>query len=58
MTEKEATMKKITPFLWFDDKVEEAAKFHVSIVKNSKMGSIARYSEEAAAASGRPAGSS
>jgi len=57
MMYKEATMKKITPFLWFDDKAEEAAKFYVSIVKNSKIGSIARYSEEAAAASGRPAGS-
>ncbi len=57
MTYKEAQMKKITPFLWFDDKAEEAAKFYVSIFKNSKIGSIARYSEEAAAASGRPAGS-
>jgi predicted 3-demethylubiquinone-9 3-methyltransferase (glyoxalase superfamily) len=47
MTDKETTMKKITPFFWFDDKAEEAAKFYVSIVKNSKIGSIARYSEEA-----------
>jgi len=50
-------MKKITPCLWFDNKAEEAAKFYVSIIKNSKMGSITRYSEESAAASGRPAGS-
>ncbi len=50
-------MKKITPFLWFDDKAEEAAKFYVSVFENSKIKSIARYSEEAAAASGRPAGS-
>jgi predicted 3-demethylubiquinone-9 3-methyltransferase (glyoxalase superfamily) len=57
MTDKEARMKKITPFLWFDYKAEEAAKFYVSVFKNSKIGSIARYSEEAAAASGRPAGS-
>ena len=49
-------MKKITPCLWFDDKAEEAAKFYVSLIKNSKMGSITRYGEEGAAASGRPAG--
>jgi len=49
-------MKKITPFLWFDNKAEEAAKFYVSIFKNSKIGSITRYGEEGAAASGRPAG--
>ena len=50
-------MQKITPFLWFDDKAEEAANFYASIFKNSKVGEIARYSQEAAQASGRPAGS-
>jgi len=49
-------MKKITPFLWFDNKAEEAAKFYVSIFRNSKIGRITRYGEEGAAASGRPAG--
>ena len=39
-------MQKITPFLWFDDKAEEAAKFYVSIFKNSKIVSIARYGDE------------
>jgi predicted 3-demethylubiquinone-9 3-methyltransferase (glyoxalase superfamily) len=29
-------MQKIRPFLWFDGKAEEAAKFYVSIFKNSK----------------------
>ncbi|HXQ38318.1 MAG TPA: VOC family protein [Anaerolineales bacterium] len=38
-------MQKITPFLWFDDKAEEAANFYISIFKNSKMGSITRYGE-------------
>src|SRR6188508_2303899 len=38
-------MKKITPFLWFDDKAEEAMNFYVSIFKNSKVGSVARYGE-------------
>src|SRR6266849_8679771 len=30
-------MQKITPFLWFDGKAEEAMKFYVSIFKNSKI---------------------
>ena len=30
-------MKKIRPFLWFDDNAEEAAKFYTSIFKNSKI---------------------
>jgi predicted 3-demethylubiquinone-9 3-methyltransferase (glyoxalase superfamily) len=50
-------MQKITPFLWFDDKAEEAAKFYVSVFKNSKLGAVARYGDSAANASGRPPGS-
>ena len=38
-------MQKITPFLWFDGKAEEAMKFYVSIFKNSKVGSVTRYGE-------------
>jgi predicted 3-demethylubiquinone-9 3-methyltransferase (glyoxalase superfamily) len=38
-------MQKITPFLWFDDKAEEAINFYVSIFKNSTIGSITRYGE-------------
>jgi predicted 3-demethylubiquinone-9 3-methyltransferase (glyoxalase superfamily) len=38
-------MQKITPFLWFDGKAEEAAKFYTSIFKNSKIGRISRYGE-------------
>jgi predicted 3-demethylubiquinone-9 3-methyltransferase (glyoxalase superfamily) len=30
-------MQKITPFLWFDNKGEEAMNFYVSIFKNSKV---------------------
>lgn len=51
-----SVVQKITPFLWFDDKAEEAVKFYVSIFKNSKIGHISRYGEEAARASGRPKG--
>jgi len=50
-------MQKITPFLWFDDQAEEAVKFYTSVFKNSKVGRILRYGEEAASKSGRPAGS-
>lgn len=49
-------MQKITTFLWFDDKAEEAAKFYVSIFKNSRIGSSSRYGEAGAKASGRPKG--
>ena len=31
-------MQQITPFLWFDHQAEEAARFYVSIFKNSKIG--------------------
>jgi predicted 3-demethylubiquinone-9 3-methyltransferase (glyoxalase superfamily) len=36
-------MPKITPFLWFDTQVEDAAKFYVSIFRNSKIGQVVRY---------------
>jgi predicted 3-demethylubiquinone-9 3-methyltransferase (glyoxalase superfamily) len=35
-------MPRITPFLWFDDKAEEAMNFYTSIFKDSKIGSITR----------------
>src|SRR5262249_32363175 len=35
-------MQKITPFLWFDGKAEEAVNFYVSIFKNSKIVRLAR----------------
>ena len=38
-------MQKITPFLWFDSKAEEAMNFYTSIFKNSKKGRITRYGE-------------
>jgi len=30
-------MQKITPFLWFDGKAEEAIKLYTSVFKNSKI---------------------
>jgi hypothetical protein len=29
-------MQKITQFLWFDDQLEEAVNFYVSVFKNAK----------------------
>jgi predicted 3-demethylubiquinone-9 3-methyltransferase (glyoxalase superfamily) len=50
-------MQKITPFLWYDDKAEEAANLYCSIFKNSKVGKVTRYDEASSQAAGRPAGS-
>jgi predicted 3-demethylubiquinone-9 3-methyltransferase (glyoxalase superfamily) len=38
-------MQKITPFLWFDGKAEEAMNFYVSVFKNSKVGRVTRCGE-------------
>jgi predicted 3-demethylubiquinone-9 3-methyltransferase (glyoxalase superfamily) len=38
-------VQKIVPFLWFDTQAEEAAKFYVSLFKNSKMGAVSRYGD-------------
>lgn len=38
-------MQKITPFLWFDGRAEEAMNFYTSTFKNSKVGRISRYGE-------------
>ncbi len=50
-------MHRINPCLWFDSQAEEAAKFYVSIFKNSRIGKIARYGDSGADASGQPKGS-
>ena len=39
-------MQKITPFLWFDTQAEEAAKFYVSVFKNSEVKEVTRYTGE------------
>jgi len=38
-------MQKITPFLWFDGKAEEAMNFYTSIFRNAKVGNITRYGD-------------
>ncbi len=36
---------KIKPFLWYDSQAEEAARFYVSVFKNSKIGKVSRYGD-------------
>ncbi|NLU84521.1 VOC family protein [Rhodococcus sp. HNM0569] len=36
-------MKTITPFLWFDDRAEEAAQFYTSLFDNSRITEVTRY---------------
>jgi predicted 3-demethylubiquinone-9 3-methyltransferase (glyoxalase superfamily) len=50
-------MPKITPFLWFNDQAEAAAKFYTSIFRKSKIMNVARYSDAGAKVAGRPKGS-
>ena len=38
-------MQKISPFLWFDNNVEEALNFYASVFKNSKIGHVTRTPE-------------
>ena len=38
-------MKDITPFLWYDNRAEEAANFYVSLFPNSKIRGVTRYGE-------------
>lgn len=45
-------MQKISPFLWFDNKAEEAANFYVSVFKNAKVVTTTRYGEGAPAPKG------
>jgi predicted 3-demethylubiquinone-9 3-methyltransferase (glyoxalase superfamily) len=36
---------KITPFLWFDDRAEEAMHFYVSIFDNAEVLDVSRYGD-------------
>ena len=38
-------MQKIVPFLWFNNKAEEAVNFYVSVFQNSKITHVSRYGE-------------
>lgn len=45
MATVQSKQQKITPFLWFDNNVEEAMAFYTSIFKNSKINEVRRYPE-------------
>ena len=49
--------QKITPFLWFDDQAEEAAKLYVSVFPDSRIVSVSRYGEAGQEVHGRKPGS-
>jgi predicted 3-demethylubiquinone-9 3-methyltransferase (glyoxalase superfamily) len=49
--------KPITPCLWFDIEAEEAAKFYVSVFKNSKITAVSRFPDAGQHVHGKPAGS-
>ena len=51
------TRQKISPFLWFENKAEEAARFYTSVFKNSRILGITRYDAAGSKVSGRPRGS-
>src|SRR5687767_3162326 len=36
-------MKKITPFLWFNDKLDEAIAFYQTVFPDSKVHSVKRF---------------
>jgi len=49
--------QRIAPCLWFDHQAEEAATFYVSVFKNSRVTSVARYGNAGQETHNRPAGS-
>jgi predicted 3-demethylubiquinone-9 3-methyltransferase (glyoxalase superfamily) len=51
-----ATIQKITPCLWFDDRAEEAAEIYIGIFPNSKIFNISRYGEAGKELHGKAAG--
>ncbi len=48
---------KITPCLWFDTEAEEAARFYVSVFKNSRIDTISRFPNAGQEVHHKPAGS-
>ncbi len=46
-------MKKITPFLWFDDQAEEAMNFYGSVFPDSRVLNVSRYGDDAPGPKGR-----
>ncbi|MFE2107197.1 VOC family protein [Kitasatospora sp. NPDC059463] len=38
-------MQQITPCLWYDDQAEEAARYYTSVLPNSRITDVTRYTE-------------
>ena len=50
-------MPKIVTHFWFDTQAEEAARFYVSLFKNSRIKAISRYPKSAEPVAGKATGS-
>jgi predicted 3-demethylubiquinone-9 3-methyltransferase (glyoxalase superfamily) len=50
-------LQKISPFLWFDNQAEEAARYYTGIFKDSSITSITHYGNAGTEIHGRPPGS-
>ncbi len=50
-------MQQVTPYLWFDNQAEEAAKFYVSVFKNARLGQVSYYGEAGQDVTGQAPGS-
>lgn len=50
-------MVRIRPNLWFDTEAEDAARFYMSVFRNSKLVAITRYPDAGQEIHGKPAGS-
>lgn len=50
-------IQRITPFIWFDDNAEEAARFYTSVFNNSSIDLKSFYTEASSYASQQPIGS-
>lgn len=46
-------MRKITPFLWFDNQLEEAMNFYVSLFDDSQILQVSRYEVDAPESPGK-----
>src|SRR5687767_14883996 len=51
-----SSIQRLRPCLWFDKQAEEAAKYYVSIFKNSRIVKTSYYSDEGKEIHGMPAG--
>ncbi len=51
-----ASLQRIQPCLWFDQRAEEAAELYVSVFPDSRIGRIARFTEAGFEHHGQPPG--